>query len=115
MRSNQASRCRQLAAVLGVAAIALAGCGGSSSKDSAGGTTTTAKDATTTSTAKASGSGKVDAPFCAALSADLHAIDVIESSFESSGSASAALVKDGQDANDALRAATPAGVSGEAR
>jgi hypothetical protein len=115
MRSIQLFRWRQLAAVLGVVAIVVAGCGGDDgSKGAAGDTTTTAKDSSTTSTAPAAGHGEVDAAFCAALSADLDAIDAIDKSFESSGSASAALVQDGQHANDALRTATPDGLSDEA-
>jgi hypothetical protein len=114
MQSIQIIRWRQLAAVLGIAAIVGAGCGGSDGNDVAGDTTTTAQDAGTSSTSKPAGNGKVDAAFCAALSADLNAIDAIDTSFESSGSASAALVQDGQHANDALRTATPDGLSDEA-
>jgi hypothetical protein len=113
MRWIQLFRWRQLAAVLGVAAVVAAGCGGDDSKDAASDTTTTA-DGGTTSTAPAAGDGEVDAHFCTALSTDLSAIDAIDSSFESSGSASAALVQDGQDANDALRRATPDGLSEQA-
>jgi hypothetical protein len=117
MRSIRLPKIRQAATVVAVAAIVVvAGCGGSNdSKDAAGVTTTTGGAARTTSTVKAPGDGEVDARFCAALSADLDAIDAIEKSFEGGGSASGALVQDGQHANEALRAATPDGLSAEAR
>ncbi len=54
------------------------------------------------------------ADFCLALSADLDAVSAIVDSYESAGSTTDALVGDAQDANKALRDATPDALTDEA-
>jgi len=105
-----------LAAVVGTAALLVAGCGGDDGDDAADAESTTTSEPTSGSTTtQAAKGGDVDAVFCAALSADLDAIDAIVNSFETSGAAPDRLVQEARDANDALQEATPDGAQADAK
>ena len=114
--TRYSSTWKRFAAVLAVAGLAVAGCGDDDDTNAADDTTTTAEDAgdtDTTEPADDAGDGEVDLEFCTALGADLDAIDAIVDSYETGGP-SDALVQDARDANDALRDATPDGLTDEA-
>jgi hypothetical protein len=103
--------CR-IAAMLTIAALGLVACGDDDSEDAVDDVTTTTA-AVETSAPEPDGDADVDEAFCTALSADLDAIDAIVDSFESTGAAPDTLVQDAQEANDALRDATPDGLTDE--